>query len=379
MSAANLDWRLCLLQSRHVPICIYCRQEKDDNQFDREHVIPVSLTKRANAMPSLKGVVCEVCNKTLAREIINPWLRQTPEGIMMRGHYNLVRVTPRDDRRKIGARVDRRRVSLDFPELAAEGIAYTFVGHLPDGVHPRPSGHSNPFGFAQVHAQIRLKRPDGTCEYVTGEKLDSPSTDLAGYSSDETTKVIAGSEEVARQVVEAARARGAVVNEYTVHDPSGRLKGELTLNISQSLETRLVAYLSINHLAWRLGREFVMREDFDAIRAVIMDNTHRNIDRSAPYPFPNWMKPVRKLDRLMVFDGTKHMTSCCHVIAHDWGANFENIQTKLTLFGTYTHEMTLTQGFSGLWRGDVAIATIFDWQRGDARPFDFGKRQDRLL
>ncbi len=330
-------------------------------------------------MPSLQQVVCERCNKRLAREIINPWLRQSPEGVMMRGHYGFVRVTPNDDLRKIAARVDRRRVTVDFPELDAEGIAYTFVGHLRDGVHPRPPGQTEPFGYAHVFSQIRLRRPDGAFEYITGQKLNDDSTDLSGYSSEGPARVIANSDAVGRDLVELARNSGAEVKDYFVEDVSGQLKGELTLNVSQSLETRLVGYLSINHLAWRLGREFVAREEFDAIREVIMDDSHSAIDRRAPYPFPQWMKPVRSVDRLMLFDGHEHRASRCHVISHDWSSSFQNLQTKMTLFGTYTHEMTLTQGFKGIWRGDVACATIFDWERGKASEIGFQRRQDGLI
>ena len=191
--------------------------------------------------------------------------------------------------------------------------------------------------------------------------------------------VLAGSDAVAKRLIAAARACGATINEYEVRDPSGHREGEVTINTSRSLEARLIAYICINHLAWRLGPEFVMRDDFATIRNLVTDNRYGGIAPAAPYPFASWTRPRRSVDQLMVFDGRQHTRSRCHVVAHEWSADYANIEATVTFFGRYTHRMTLTQGFNGLWRPDVACATIFDWESGRSRPLRPKRSYDALL
>jgi len=52
-------------------ICIYCKKEKEDGEFNREHVIPQMMGRYVNAPVLSNHQVCQECNTFFSREIEN--------------------------------------------------------------------------------------------------------------------------------------------------------------------------------------------------------------------------------------------------------------------------------------------------------------------
>ena len=50
-------------------ICIYCKQEKDEEQFNKEHVVPRMMGRYAQGLVLSNFQVCKQCNTFFSKEI----------------------------------------------------------------------------------------------------------------------------------------------------------------------------------------------------------------------------------------------------------------------------------------------------------------------
>lgn len=352
-----------------MPTCIYCREEKQTSDFNAEHVFPVGLTGHRNKMPVLENTVCRLCNSRLGREVVEPFLRQSYEGVALRSYHGIIDVSKDDTLREIGMRINRHRVSAIVPSLSEQGIRYFFVGYPNDDPGFQPDeGH--PRGFVQVPVQIGLLREGcPTPEYfIEAELLDS-KCNLAGYFStpEQPARVISPSEYGAEQAVAAARARGAIVDGYTVENPeTGNTPGELNLSVSRAGLTRLVGNICLNFIAWKHGPEFALRRDFDVVRELVLDNGDGTNSPQIPYRFASWVE-AKKVAEVPLFktgsaapQPTEH-----HVVVVDLGTDYKALVGLVTLFGQFTYRMTLTPNLEGLWTASMPRGTYFDWDKGE--------------
>lgn len=51
--------------------CIYCKTEKDENEFNREHVVPQMMGRYTDGLVLNAHQVCKECNSFFSREIEN--------------------------------------------------------------------------------------------------------------------------------------------------------------------------------------------------------------------------------------------------------------------------------------------------------------------
>ena len=51
--------------------CIYCKQVKDENDFNREHVVPRMMGRYTDGLVLSQYQVCEECNSYFSKEIEN--------------------------------------------------------------------------------------------------------------------------------------------------------------------------------------------------------------------------------------------------------------------------------------------------------------------
>jgi hypothetical protein len=98
--------------------CLYCRETKDANVFNREHVLPEAFGKYEGNFV-LKGVVCEACNTYFANHLDIKLARDSIEGL---DRYREDRVRPWRSSQGPG---ERRRV------LSGRGGLVGTVGRWP--------------------------------------------------------------------------------------------------------------------------------------------------------------------------------------------------------------------------------------------------------
>lgn len=62
--------------------CIYCKKEKDDDAFNREHVIPRMMGRYINALVLSNYQICQECNSYFSKEIEDKILLDSYEAFL---------------------------------------------------------------------------------------------------------------------------------------------------------------------------------------------------------------------------------------------------------------------------------------------------------
>ncbi len=62
--------------------CIYCLQQKDKTEFNREHVVPRMMGTYTEAFVLGKYEVCQACNSYFSREIESSTNLNSAEGFL---------------------------------------------------------------------------------------------------------------------------------------------------------------------------------------------------------------------------------------------------------------------------------------------------------
>lgn len=233
--------------------CIYCLDEKDDAEFDREHVIPQAFgTFDSDTL--VIDCVCKECNSLFGRTIDEKLARDTIEGI---------------DRVAVGLKQAAEfktlgRRSTTYVELDRDGpMQGALAYHVPD-----PSGD----GLAVAPLpQIGFARsPDGPFEWFLLHELPTKEDLRAkGYERGTTlfnrTRGAPISDCVA--ALEAKGFTGLKV-EAQVLPPSGPVKSETVACMGDD-DFRALAKIAFNYLTVIAGQRLVLDPAFNDIRRYV--------------------------------------------------------------------------------------------------------------
>lgn len=97
-------------------ICIYCKQQKDESEFNREHVVPRMMGTYQNGFVLSNNQVCEECNSYFSRELENEISLNSMESFL-RIQYG----KPMSDGRKMR----KERLSFFGTEGILKGLEFT--------------------------------------------------------------------------------------------------------------------------------------------------------------------------------------------------------------------------------------------------------------
>jgi hypothetical protein len=229
-------------------ICIYCREEKADGKFNREHVLSQGFGKFEDNLTL--GDVCRSCNKTMGDTIETPAIRGSVEGIH-RFHTEELR-----DPQSF-AKTPRNRVTFERQEPGWEGVRL-FVHLSDDGDDV----------VEELPPQVRIT-------YKDGRETIYLLADLPETGIDKTTVAtyrIYGSEKDDLIAVAEALAKRGLTPKW--QEPVEQLPSDSRISVAaravyDDLSRRVVAKISFNYLASVMGANFVLKPEFDEIRRFI--------------------------------------------------------------------------------------------------------------
>lgn len=109
--------------------CIYCRTEKDENEFNREHVVPRMMGTYQQGLVLSDHQVCQACNSYFSKEIEDKIALDSYEAFL-RMRYGTKTMTD-------GRKVRHNRLSLHGAEGIFKGLEFTAVADSksPERVH----------------------------------------------------------------------------------------------------------------------------------------------------------------------------------------------------------------------------------------------------
>jgi len=319
-------------------ICIYCKESKDSTLFNTEHVLPQSFGSFEPDNPTL-DCVCKECNDYFGKDLDAVIARETIEGFERVFHG----ITPKENRRSARLRTT----------IAEEGPHKGMIGRL------IPSKEDKKYSI-DLAPQIGLyNKSSNAYEYF--EIDDLPTTEK--ISSDYETKLkevkyCINCDEDSARVLEALKKRGVNLKTRSEHpnevpaNPMMLTETKVTLD---STVMRGFAKIAFNYMAYHLGHQIALSDNFDFIREFIRYDLH--MDKVADIFYPN-QKPILQDDRLLEKMGHKGARfTQGHVVCIEREGDF--ISAQISLFNRNTYKIILCPRYDGI-LFEIRCGHLFD-------------------
>ena len=240
--------------------CIYCLNEKDKKDFNREHVMSQMMGKYENNLVLGKHQVCEECNSFFSKQLENNISLDSYEGFL-RMQYG--KANPMSDGRKL----QRKHVIVKADSGDIKGLSFTPIVNsnnqenisletvLSIGILENDTGDKK-YTFYEINSL-----PVATPEVITYLQGKENGIITAGISKDDAWPIL--------------KEKG-YVNEKSVYKETElpELLNDTVLNTritytEDSKIRRVWAKIIFNYLCYYAGSEYVLDERFNAFREFI--------------------------------------------------------------------------------------------------------------
>lgn len=309
--------------------CIYCLKNKPLSEFQkREHVMPRCYGTFAPDNLILYKTVCDECNQYFGEAIELYLGRDTIEGIIRYRHG----IKPAKEPKKH----KRLKFKIPFGELKGMIVIPKYAGVLGENVLDL---------VLQVGFFKKVKQ-----EYDYFEPQDMPTVKELienGYEiKEKKIDLIARNDKELNYLLKIVKEKGMDVRPEEKKEWREHVK-----KINQTLVEGIVkidriiyrgfSKIGFNYLAYVVGKDFVLLEDFDGIRNFIRHGEGNSDDY-----FGVNEPPILEEDRILKRFNIKVTNG--HLIIVEWkGAN---LISKLSIFNITTYLIKLCKNFKGIWR-----------------------------
>lgn len=233
--------------------CIYCKQEKDESEFNREHVVPMMMGRYTDTFVLSEHQVCIECNSFFSKEI--------EDKIGLDSYEALLRMRLGNKRMSDGRRLRNNRLSI----IGAEGI-FKGLRFLPIADSTNPERVS-----FEISSCIGLKKNENQYEYFSIEDIPMATEEVVQRLKEFELPIIQFGYE-SEKVISALREKG-YINEkvkYTEQKISDIYeKDEFLTSIKFSVDSivrRVCAKTIFNYLCWSNSADIMLDSKFDALR-----------------------------------------------------------------------------------------------------------------
>ncbi len=238
--------------------CIYCLNEKDESEFNREHVVPQMMGTYQNGYVLNKYQVCKECNSYFSTELEDKIGLDSYEALLRMQH----KTKPISD----GHSLRENRVIITGQEDIFSGLQFDAI-----------SDSNNPYRMAlkalpRIGIINDIEKQEYT--YFTLENLPIASNETIEKINKAQTPIInTGIPEADAQKV--LLEKGYLIKPYKyseVQITDLYTKSEILTSINikiDSIVRRLSAKTVLNYLCYVKGVEFVLRPELDDIRKYI--------------------------------------------------------------------------------------------------------------
>lgn len=312
--------------------CIYCKGRKNADDFDKDHVVPVSFGRFKGGLTLLNSV-CRQCNNYFSRELELFLARDSLWGLM-RFRYGLKAFEA--DKWIYSSRV---RLVLDDPGLG------DWNGAIVEVVPPRNRSESNPEIILVPQVAFK-KKGENIWKNFPIDQIRSQE-DLLAQNFDLTKcKLVGNSESDIEKVKEKLSQLGidtSLLKELSDEKSNPAMLGRLRVSVSSRIDAiilRSVAKIAFNYLAKIQGTDFIIRQQFDNMRDFIRygKNQDKGLVTVVVVPLLRDKKYPHKRMR-------------AHIIIIRWGdQSLSRIIGQVSLFNYLTFNMVLCSSSPGIIR-----------------------------
>ncbi|MBD5483687.1 MAG: HNH endonuclease [Lachnospiraceae bacterium] len=240
--------------------CIYCKEEKEDGEFNREHVIPRMMGRYVNAPVLSNYQVCRGCNSFFSREIENK--------ISLDSYESFLRMKSGIKKMSDGRRLSNSRISLSGVEGIFKGLKFMVVSDAknPERMH------------FEISPCIGIKKSIDEYDYYSIDEIPVATEDKVrelknysspivqfGYDSDEAASVLMEKGYITDKAFYSERG---IKEEYGA--------SEFTVSVRFSIDSyvrRVCAKTIFNYMCWCMSTEYMLDSKFDALRNYVRYGT----------------------------------------------------------------------------------------------------------
>lgn len=236
--------------------CIYCKQEKDEKDFNREHVVPRMMGRYTDGLVLSEQQVCEKCNSYFSKEI--------EDKIGLDSYEALLRMRSGTKKMSDGRRIRDTRLSI----IGADGIfkGIRFIPISDSNSPERVSFEIVPcIGFRKNEEEYEYFSiediPEATEEVIQKLKeFDSPIIQF-GYDAEETTSILREKGYINDKSIYSEKE---ISEEYTGDNFLTSIKFSI-----DSMVRRVCAKTIFNYLCWYNSAEYMLDSKFNTLRKYI--------------------------------------------------------------------------------------------------------------
>lgn len=237
-------------------ICIYCKKEKSEEEFNREHVVPQMMGRYTDGLVLSEFQVCQECNSFFSKQI--------EDKISLDSYEALLRMKSGTKKMSDGRRLRNSRLTLIGAEGLFKGLRFCPVSK-PD----------TPERVAfEIMPCVGLKISDSEYEYYTIDDLpDSTDDVMTRLRSLENPIIQFGYEQ---EVVEMVLRDKGYINDKSVYSEKmisqeyGRTDFLTSIRFSiDSIVRRVCAKTIFNYLCYNSSPEEMLAPKYDALRKYI--------------------------------------------------------------------------------------------------------------
>lgn len=322
--------------------CIYCRQQKLIEGFNREHLIPEAYGKFKDNLV-LSRQVCRECNQFFGNNLELALARGSPPGVVR----SLLGRRPLSGLKKaITKRVSIRTASND--PLKSDEV--DFIDSA-DG------------GGVALRPGIKYWSTDGSSwKFASLESLESNISGLLDDLDIGQPVVITGSgvdesdaQQIADRVTAALTLYGKCIeyNEELEKSLPGQQIRIAVEVIEDHLTWRAIAKIAFNYLAYARGSAFALNKGFDEIRNYIRYGTAADkqlVTRVSSSPFHGGWREANSRQG--------------HYVIIDWSKTGSGVVGAVSLFQVIHYQVQFGS-YEGVLPGLIAKGSYFDWRTNE--------------
>lgn len=320
--------------------CIYCKDAKHACEFHREHVLPEAFGKFKNALV-LHDAVCKDCNQFFGNTLDVKLARGSLQGAVryFRG------IKPQVKFRN----VDKKRVHLSARALGQAALRPAEFVETPEGeglaFTPGISYKSVSSKEEQFVSLETLERGD----WKNSDDIDRQHPVILSYYDDHVLERI-------QKALAQLKLGVEILDTVDQTEAGRRVLVVVDAVIEDLLLYRAVSKIAFNYLAYKMGRDFVLRPIFDQTRTFIRQGSSSNT-------------LVKKIEPIKLSgDRDEAARRRGHVVALELAADGTTTVGFVEFFGIITYSVML--GMFGQLAIPISAGHYFDIVSKEVIPMD---------
>lgn len=236
--------------------CIYCKEEKEESEFNREHVVPRMMGRYTDGLVLSDHQVCQQCNSFFSKEI--------EDKIGLDSYEALLRMMSGIKKMKDGHRVRNNRLAI----TGAEGI-FNGLRFIPISDSNSPERVS-----FEIVPCVGFQKNDEEYDYFSIDEIPDATEEVMQRLKKYKSPIIQFGYE--REQIDTVLREKGYLNEKSTYSEkniaSEYSKSDFLSNIKFSIDSivrRVCAKTIFNYLCWSNSAEFMLDSKFDALRNYI--------------------------------------------------------------------------------------------------------------